>query len=161
MKNSEEQVIYKLIEQWVLMGYSTIQLHVYYIISFLSVLTQLPVWIVFVFTWWTFNPSPEITAIKIFCLLVCFTVVSIGRTQYFKWKKVFAVQNTTYYSRKCNIMVRAWKMSMKEEQPKELEEPLCSYFTVFAVFTNSTPASLVLTVKQNNATMMQSTRGVL
>ena len=161
MKNSEEQVIYKLIEQWVLMGYSTIQLHVYYIISFLSVLTQLPVWIVFVFTWWTFNPSPVFTAIKIFCLLVCFTVVSIGRTQHFKWKKVFAVQSTAYYSRKCDIMVSTCEMSMKGEQPKEAEEPLCSFFTAFAVFTNSNPASLVLTVKQNNATMMQSPRGVL
>ena len=161
MKNSEEQVIYKLIEQWVLMGYSTIQLHVYYIISFLSVLTQLPVWIVFVFTWWTFNPSPVFTAIKIFCLLVYFTVVSIGRTQHFKWKKVFAVQSTAYYSRKCDIMVSTCEMSMKGEQPKEAEEPLCSFFTAFAVFTNSNPASLVLTVKQNNATMMHSPRGVL
>ena len=161
MKNTEEQVIYKLIEQWVLMGYSTIQLHVYYIISFLSVLTQLPVWIVFVFTWWTFNPSPVFIAIKIFCLLVCFTVVSIGGTQHFKWKKVFAVQSTTYYSRKCDIMVSTCEMSMKGEQPKEAEEPLCSFFTAFAVFTNSNPASLVLTVKQNNATMMQSPRGVL
>ena len=143
------------------MGYSTVQLNVYYIISFISVLTQLPVWIVFVFFWCTFNPSPVFTAIKIFCLLVCFTVVSIGRTEQFKWKKVLAVQNTTYYSRKCDIMVRACEMSMKGEQLKEVEEPLCSFFAAFAVFTNSTPASLVLTVKQNNATMMQSPRGVL
>ena len=50
MENTEEQVIYKLIEQRVLVGYSTIQLHVYYILTVLSVLTQLPVWIIFVFT---------------------------------------------------------------------------------------------------------------
>ena len=43
-------------------------------------------------------------------------------------------------------------MSMKVEQPKEVEEPICSVFITFAVFTCSTPASLVLMVKQNNAT---------
>ena len=41
---------------------------------------------------------------------------------------------------------------MKLEQPKEVEGPICSFFTTFAVFTNSTPASMVLMVKQNNAT---------
>ena len=52
-------------------------------------------------------------------------------------------------------------MSMKVEQPKEAEGPICSFFTTFAVFTNSTLASLVLMVKQNNATMKQPPRGVL
>ena len=161
MENTEEQVIYKLIEQWVFIVYSTIQLHVYYILSFLSVLTQLPVWTVFIFTWWTFNPSPVLTAIKSFCLLLCFTVVSIGRTQHLKRKKVFAVQNTTYCSRKCDIMVRTCEMSMKVEQPKEVEGPICSLFLTFTVFTKSTLASLVPMAKQNNATMKQSPRGVL
>ena len=58
-------------------------------------------------------------------------------------------------------MVRAYKMSMKVEHPKEVKGPICSFFTTFAVFTNSTPASLVLMVKQNNATMKQSPRDVL
>ena len=138
MENTEEQVIYKLIEQWLLIDCSTIQLQVYYILSFLSVLTQLPVWIVYVFIWWTFNPSPVFTAIKSFVLLVFFTVVSIGRTQHLKWKKVFAVQNSTYYSRKCDIMVRSCEM--KVEQPKEVEGPICSFLTSFAAFANSTPA---------------------
>ena len=115
-------------------GYSTIQLHVYYILSFLSVLTQFPVWIVFVLTWWTLNPSSVFSAIKSFSLLRCFTIVSIGRTQHLKWKKVFIVQNTTYYSRKFGIMVRACEMSMKVEQPKEVEGPICSFGTTFAVF---------------------------
>ena len=115
-------------------GYSTIQLHVYYILSFLSVLTQFPVWIVFVLTWWTLNPSSVFSAIKSFCLLRCFTIVSIGRTQHLKWKKVFIVQNTTCYSRKFGIMVRACEMSMKVEQPKEVEGPICSFGTTFAVF---------------------------
>ena len=87
MENTEEQVIYKLIEQRVLVGYSTIQLHVYYILTVLSVLTQLPVWIIFVFTSWTLNPSPVFTAIKSFRLLGCFTLVSIGRTQHLQWTK--------------------------------------------------------------------------
>ena len=43
-------------------------------------------------------------------------------------------------------------MTMKVEQPKEVEGPICSLFTTIAVFTNSTAASLVLMVKQNNAT---------
>ena len=42
-------------------------------------------------------------------------------------------------------------MSVKGEQAKEVKGPI-SFFTTFAIFTNSTPASLVLTVKQNNAT---------
>ena len=49
-------------------------------------------------------------------------------------------------------MVRACEVSMKVEQPKEVEGQICSFFATFAVFTNSTPASLVLMVKQNNAT---------
>ena len=152
MENTEEEIICKLIEQWVLVGYSTIQLYVYYILSFLSALTQLPVWIVFVFAWWTFNPSPVFTAVKSFCLLVCFTVVSIGRTQYLRWKKVFIVLNTTSYFRKFYIIVRAYKMSIKVEQPKEVEGPIRSFFTIFAVFTNSTSASLVLMI---NKTILQ------
>ena len=58
-------------------------------------------------------------------------------------------------------MVWACEMSMKVDQPKEVEGSICSFFTTFAVFTNSTPASLVLMVKQNNAKMKQSPRGVL
>ena len=58
-------------------------------------------------------------------------------------------------------MVWACEMSMKVDQPKEVEGSICSFFTIFAVFTNSTPASLVLMVKQNNAKMKQSPRGVL
>ena len=49
-------------------------------------------------------------------------------------KKIIA-QNTTYYSRKFDIMIRASKTSMKVEQPKKVEELICSYFTTFAVFT--------------------------
>ena len=41
-------------------------------------------------------------------------------------------------------------MSVKVEQPKEVKGPI-SFFTTFAVFTNSAPALLVLIVKQNNA----------
>ena len=70
--------------------------------------------------------------------LVCFAVVSIGRTHILNGKKVFAVQNTTYYSRKCDIMVRSCEM--KVEQPKEVEGPICSFLTSFAAFANSTPA---------------------
>ena len=42
-------------------------------------------------------------------------------------------------------------MSMKLEQSKEVEGPIYSFFTTFAVFTNFTPALLVLMIKQNNA----------
>ena len=45
---------------------------------------------------------------------------------------------------------------MKVEQPKEIEGSICSFFTTFAGFTNSTPASLFLIVQQNNDTMKQS-----
>ena len=53
-------------------------------------------------------------------------------------------------------MVRACETSMKVEQPKEIEGSICSFFTTFAGFTNSTPASLFLIVQQNNDTMKQS-----
>ena len=56
-------------------------------------------------------------------------------------KKIIA-QNTTYYSRKFDIMIRVSKTSMKVEQPKKVEELICSFFTTFAVFTNSTLDSL-------------------
>ena len=62
-------------------------------------------------------------------------------------KKVFIVQDTTYYSRKFDIMVRACEISMKLEHPKEVAGPICSFFTTFAVFTNSTSFSMVLMVK--------------
>ena len=87
VENMEEHVIYKLIEQWVLIGYTIMQLLVYFILSFLLVLTQLPVWIIFIFTWWTLNPSSVFAAIKSFCLLGCFTVVSIRRIQHIKCEK--------------------------------------------------------------------------
>ena len=120
-------------------------------ICLLTILTYLRVWIVFVFTWWTLNPSSVFTAIKRFCLLVCFIVVSIGRTQRLIWTKVFIVQNNTCFSRKFDIMVRACETSLETEQPKEVEGPIYSFFTTFAVFTNSTPALLVLMFKLNNA----------
>ena len=43
-------------------------------------------------------------------------------------------------------MVRAFKISMK------VEEPICSFFTAFSGFTISTPASMVIMAKHNNAT---------
>ena len=49
-------------------------------------------------------------------------------------------------------MVKVCKATMKVEQPKEVEGPICSFLTTNAVFTTSTAASLVLMVKQNNAT---------
>ena len=58
----------------------------------------------------TLNPSSVIIVIKTFCLLRYFTVASVARTQYLKWKEVFIVQNTTCYSRKFDIMVRVFKM---------------------------------------------------
>ena len=120
-------------------------------ICLLTILTYLRVWIVFVFTWWTLNPSSVFTAIKSFFLLVCFIVISIGRTQHLIWTKVFIVQNNTCFSRKVDIMVRACEMSLETEQPKEVEGSIYPLFTTFIVFTNSAPALLVLMVKQNNA----------
>ena len=79
-------------------------------------------------------------------MLGCFTVVSIGRTQHLILEKGFIVQNTIYYSRNFDIMVKACEMSMKVDQPKEVEELMCSFFTTFAVFTNSNPVWLVLMV---------------
>ena len=116
VQDTEEYVIYKLIEPWALVGYTKMQLHVYFILSFLPVLTQLADWIVFIFIWWTLNPSPVFGAIKSFCLLGCFTVVSIRRTQHFE----------------SEVAKRSGGANM-------------------LIFHNSTPALMVLIVKQNNA----------
>ena len=48
-------------------------------------------------------------------------------------------------------MVRACETSLETGQPKEVEGSIYSFFTTLAVFTNSTPALLVLMFKLNNA----------